>query len=97
MRGFHIGLQTPCSKPANNPVRREDGRIDRKNKKIYPAADNAFSYCDMDFSQRMDAIKKWNALLTPENIMGLIKYIEDKDEEIEQLQEKVYLLIEQIE
>ncbi|MFB9086249.1 hypothetical protein [Erwinia tracheiphila] len=51
----------------------------------------------MDFSQRMDAIKKWNALLTPENIMGLIKYIEDKDEEIEQLQEKVYLLIEQIE
>ena len=66
-------------------------------KQIHKEADNAFSYNAMSFDRRMDAINKWNRLLNPENVMTLIKGIEGKDKEIDELQEKICLLQERVE
>lgn len=63
---------------------------------IYKDADNAFSYCAMPFDMRMDAINEWNRLLCPENVKTLLDALEEKDKEIEELQEANYLLQEQI-
>lgn len=66
-------------------------------KNIHKEADNAFSYCAMPFDRRMDAINEWNRLLSPENVKMLLEAIEEKNKEIEELQEANYLLQEQIE
>lgn len=66
-------------------------------KNTHKEADNAFSYCAMPFDRRMDAINEWSRLLTPENVKILLDAIEEKDKEIEALQEENYLLQEQIE
>lgn len=66
-------------------------------KNIQKEADNAFSYCAMPFERRMEAINEWNRLLCPENVKKLLEVIEEKDKEIELLQEANYLLQEQIE
>lgn len=64
---------------------------------IYTDADNAFSYCAMSFDRRMDSINEWNRLLCPENVKILLDALEEKDKEINELQEANYLLQEQIE
>ncbi|MBL4565655.1 hypothetical protein [Citrobacter koseri] len=66
-------------------------------KNIQKEAENAFSYCAMPFDRRMDAINEWNRLLCPDNVKMLIEALEEKDKEIEELQEANYLLQEQIE
>lgn len=66
-------------------------------KNIQKEADNAFSYSAMPFDRRMDAINEWNRLLCPENVKMLLEAIEEKEKEIEELQEANYLLQEQIE
>ena len=66
-------------------------------KNIQKEAENAFSYCAMPFDRRMDAINEWNRLLCPDNVKMLIEALEEKDKEIECLQEANYLLQEQIE
>lgn len=68
-----------------------------KIKNIHKEADNAFSYCAMSFDRRMDAINEWNRLLCPENVKMLLEALEEKDKEIEELQEANCLLQEQIE
>lgn len=60
--------------------------------KIYKDADNAFSYCAMNFDKRMEAINEWNRLLCPENVIILLNSIEEKDGEIEKLTEENNLL-----
>lgn len=64
---------------------------------IYIDADNAFSYCAMSFDKRMSIINEWNRLLTPENVKMILDGLEEKDKEIQELQEANYLLQEQIE
>lgn len=66
-------------------------------KNIYKEADNAFSYCAMPFDRRMNAINEWSMLLCPENVKIILDALEEKDKEIEELQEANYLLQEQIE
>ena len=66
-------------------------------KNIHKDADNAFSYCAMPFDRRMDTINEWNRLLCPENVKIILDALEEKDREIEELQEANYLLQEQIE
>ncbi|WP_176110433.1 hypothetical protein [Izhakiella australiensis] len=51
----------------------------------------------MNFHQRIGAIRDWQDLVTPENVMVIIKAIEEKETEIEELQEEIYLLQERIE
>ena len=65
-------------------------------KNIYSEANNAFSYCAMPFDRRMNAINEWNRILCPENVKALIDAIEEKDKEIEGLQEDICLLQEKI-
>ncbi|TXE56390.1 hypothetical protein [Serratia nematodiphila] len=64
--------------------------------KIYKDADNAFSYCAMNFDKRIEVINEWNRLLCPENVMILLNSIEEKDIEILKLTEENELLQEQV-
>lgn len=58
-------------------------------KSIFKDADNAFSYCAMNFDSRMAAINEWNRLLCPENVGLLINLIEEQQQKIEKLEEEI--------
>ncbi|HCR1140782.1 TPA: hypothetical protein OMU28_003033 [Klebsiella aerogenes] len=55
-------------------------------RELHRAADNAFSYCAMNFDTRMDAINEWNRLLCPENVKLLLNLIDEQKEAIEHLE-----------
>ncbi len=57
-------------------------------------AENAHSYCAMSFSNRMEALRNWQDLLTPESVERLIDFIGEQAAQIESLEEEIDLLRE---
>lgn len=51
-------------------------------------AENAHSYCAMSFSTRIDTLRNWQDLLSPENIEQLIDFIDEQAEKISALEEE---------
>lgn len=52
-------------------------------------AENAHSYCAMNFSNRMEALRNWQDLLTPENVKQLVDLIDEQNKQIADLEEEV--------
>lgn len=52
-------------------------------------AHNAFSYCAMDFSSRIYAIRSWQDVTTPDRIQGVIFYIKELEERVSELESKI--------
>lgn len=53
------------------------------------AAENAHSYCAMSFSNRLDALRNLQDLLTPENVKQLVDLIDEQKNQIADLEEEV--------